>query len=184
MGQTASQNTNFTLNGRQLQFSPNAKPDAWQVRYIIYSHRSMCNEAGSYDHGMRIAMLLIFSLRVAVCCEVIGLPVKNAFKQAQIVFRGKVTEVYDSEVIFQVDRVWKGRVPSRFSMPKLIWSATPCMPGFYKGYVKPGSELLVYARQVPELKVSGYVPTPGSRTAPVEYAIEDLKRLGPGHPPR
>jgi hypothetical protein len=133
---------------------------------------------------MRLAILLIFSLRAAVCCEVTALSVKNALKQAQIVFRARVTEIRASEIIFRVNRVWKGRVPETFSMPNLTWSATPCMPGFYEGYVKSGTELLVYARQVPYLKVSGYVPTPDSRTAPVEYAKQDLKRLGPGHPPK
>ena len=133
---------------------------------------------------MRLAFSLIFSLHAAVGCEVSALSVKQARKQAQIVFRGRVQEVRASEIIFQVNRVWKGRVPAMFSMPKLTWSATPCQPGFYEGHVKPGAELLVYARQVPYLNVSGYVSTPGLRTAPIEYATQDLKRLGPGHPPQ
>lgn len=57
------------------------------------------------------------------------------------------------------------------------------MPGFYRGHVKLGAEMLVYARRVPEW-ANGYIPTPGSRTAPVEYSPEDLKKLGSGHRPK
>jgi hypothetical protein len=130
---------------------------------------------------MRIAILIVLCLRVAAGCEVVASSVKDAVKQAQIVFRGTVTDISDSEITFRVDRVWKGPVTARFSMPKVTWSETPCMPGFYQGHLKLGAEFLVYARRVPEFNVSGYIPTPGSRTAPIEYAAEDLKKLGPGH---
>lgn len=133
---------------------------------------------------MRIAVLIVLFLRVAAGCEVVALSVKNAVKQAQVVFRGTVSDISDSEITFRVDRVWKGPVTASFSMPKVTFSETPCMPGFYAGHLKLGAEFLVYARHVPEFNVHGYIPTPGSRTAPVGYAAEDLKKLGPGHQPK
>jgi len=125
---------------------------------------------------------MVLCLRLCIGCEVVALSVKDAVKRAQIVFRGTVTDISDSEITFRVDRVWKGPVPTKFSMPKIIGGETHCLPGFYKGQVKLGAELLVYARREPY--VSGYIPTPGSRAVPVEYATEDLKKLGSGHQPK
>jgi hypothetical protein len=133
---------------------------------------------------MRVILLMILSLRIGVSCALVAPSVKGAVSRAQIVFRGRITDISDSEITFTVRRVWKGQVQARFSMPKVTWSGTPCLPGFYRGQVKQGAELLVYARRLPEFNVSGYVPTPGSRTAPVEYAAEDLLKLGRGHPPK
>lgn len=132
---------------------------------------------------MRLVVLLTISLGAAICCKVVEPSVKDAVKRAQIVFQGTISEISDSEIIFHVERVWKGRVPARFSIPKITWSETPCMPGFFVGHVKRGAKLLVYARRVPEFNITGYVPTPGSRTALVEYATEDLRMLSPGHSP-
>jgi hypothetical protein len=84
---------------------------------------------------------------------------------------------------FRVERVWKGRVPSVFSMPKVTWISTPCLPGFYESHVYPGFELLVYARHSTQFHVDGYVAEPGSRTTPISNAAEDLKKLGSGRPP-
>jgi hypothetical protein len=132
---------------------------------------------------MRVTFVLLVSLQAALCCEVVEPSVKDAVKQAEIVFRGSITEISESAITFRVDRVWKGHVPAVFSMPKLVWRSTPCMPGFYQGHVSAGAELLVYARRMPGVDGTGYVPSPGSRTAPVQNASEDLKKLGTGRPP-
>ena len=68
-------------------------------------------------------------------------------------------------------------------MPKIEWPDTPCMPGFYQAHVKVGAELLVYARKLSWVKVTGYVPEAGSRTALTRDAREDLQKLGSGHCP-
>ena len=44
--------------------------------------------------------------------------------------------------------------------------------------------LLVYARRMPELNVAGYVPEPGSRTALIRDADDDLNKLGKGRTPK
>ena len=95
---------------------------------------------------MRIAVLIVLCLRVAAGCTVVAPPVKDAVKQAQVVFRGMVTEISDSEITFRVDRVWKGPVTATFSMPKVIWSSSGCLPGFYQGTVKVGTSGLRSAR--------------------------------------
>lgn len=133
---------------------------------------------------MRIAILIFLCLRVADGCEIIPRSVKNAVKHAQVVFRGTVTDISGSEITFRVDRVWKGPVTARFSMPNITWSETPCKAGFYEGNVKQGAEFLVYARRIPEFNASGYIPTPDSRTTLIERATDDLRKLGPGHQPK
>jgi hypothetical protein len=132
---------------------------------------------------MRVTFIVLIGLQAAMCCTVVEPSVRDAVKQAEIVFRGSITEISESAITFRVERVWKGHVPAVFSMPKVVWSSTPCMPGFYQRHVRTGAELLVYARRMPGMDGTGYVPSPGSRTAPVSNAIEDLKKLGAGRPP-
>lgn len=136
-----------------------------------------------YDRSVRAVLLLFITVQTALCCELVVLSVKSAKKQAEIVFRGSITEVRESEIVFHVDRVWKGRVPAVLVMPKIEWLGTPCMPGFYEGHMWAGTELLVYARKIPWLKVNGYVPEAGSRTKLTRDATEDLQKLGDGHRP-
>jgi hypothetical protein len=131
---------------------------------------------------VKTALLLVVAARAALPCEIDTPSVKEALKRAEIVFRGSITEVRDSEIIFRVQRVWKGHVPPVFAMPKII-STAPCMAGFFENRVKVGAELLVYARRVPQISGTGYVAGAASRTALIEDATEDLRRLGRGRPP-
>ena len=128
-----------------------------------------------------MALLMIVS-HAAACCELVEPPVKGALKRAEVVFSGVITDVRPSELVFRVDRVWKGQIPKTFVMPRITWSETPCMPGFYSGWVKEGAAFLVYARRLPSLNINGYVPEAGSRTRLLENATADLKMLGPGRP--
>jgi hypothetical protein len=119
--------------------------------------------------------LLLFIAVQTFCCELVLLSVKSAKKHAEIVFRSSITEVRESEIVFHVDRVWKGRVPAVLVMPRIEWRGTPCMPGFYQDHIWVGTELLVYARKIPWLAVKGYVPEAGSRTKLTRDAAEDLQ---------
>lgn len=125
----------------------------------------------------------MIAAQTAFCCEMIVPSVKGAVKRAEIVFRGSIAEIRESEIVFHVDRVWKGHVPAVFAMPGIVWSSTPCMPGFFQGHVRDGAELLVYARRTPYLNIAGYVTDAGSRTTLVQDASEDLRKLGRGRPP-
>jgi len=49
-------------------------------------------------------------------------------------------------VQFSVSKVWKGDVPTEFEMPAVVVGGS-CL-GFYSFLLKPGNELLVYAKAV------------------------------------
>jgi hypothetical protein len=49
------------------------------------------------------------------------------------------------------------------------------MPGFFQAHVRVGAELLVYARKLSWVDVTGYVPEAGSRTALAQDAKEDMQ---------
>src|SRR5262249_19369492 len=124
-----------------------------------------CARAGRYDRSVKVIFAVIFALQTALCCELVVPDVEGAARRAEIIFRGTITEIRESDIVFRVDRVWKGRVGTVFVMPKIAWRDTPCLPGFYQAHVSVGAELLVYARKLPWLNVTGYIPEAGSRTA-------------------
>ena len=106
---------------------------------------------------MRVALLFVIAVQTALCCDLVLPSVKGAIKNAEIIFRGSVEEIRDAEIVFRVDRVWKGRVPGVFVMPNVVWILTRLSPRFYHGHVKVGAVLLVYAKRMPELNISGFV---------------------------
>jgi hypothetical protein len=134
-------------------------------------------------------------VRMVAGCEIDCKPesVKHAIKREDIVFRGTITQITGSQVIFSVVRVWKGSVPAVLEMPK-IFSAGPCTPGFNEAQIKVGSDLVVYAHWVPALpKLPGFIPPellPGyvvgvcTKTAMAHDALTDLSKLGRGDQPR
>jgi hypothetical protein len=134
--------------------------------------------------NMRSALLLLIAVRTASCCEIVQTSLKQAVRRSEIVFRGSIEDVTTDEIVFRVKRVWKGHVPATCSMPKVISGSSPCSPGFYQHNISVGTELLVFARRMPQFNIDGYLPEPGSHTALIQDAHEDLKKLGNGHPPR
>jgi hypothetical protein len=125
--------------------------------------------------------LLLFSARLGMCGECVLQPIKAEVKHSEVVFRGTITEVNDSQIVFAVQRVFKGRLPAAFAMANF---ATDCCgaPGFAQHLVKTGNELLVYAWKQ-EFFHEGLLTSTCSRTALIQNAAEDLRELGPGHPP-
>ena len=80
---------------------------------------------------MRIGLLLLLlSIRMATCCEYVKPSVKQAVKGSKVIFLGTITQVTDSEIVFVVQRAFKGRIAARFAMPNLMMMGTPCLPGF------------------------------------------------------
>jgi len=133
---------------------------------------------------VRLAVTLLAIINTALGCTVVPYPVKQAAKRADLVFRGSIEQIREAEIVFRVHRVWKGQVSQTIALPKIVWTSTPCMIGFYSAHVRVGAELLVYARRMPELNVAGYVPEPGSRTALIRDADDDLNKLGKGRTPK
>ena len=115
-------------------------------------------------------------------CE-LGTPtVRSAVKQAEIVFRGTITQVRNSEIVFRVEAVWKGRVPPVFAMPKVIATTRLHVRLFGESNQEWGRTPR-RSRRSPQAGGSGDVAQAGSRTALVQDAAEDLRRLGRGRPP-
>lgn len=77
-----------------------------------------------------------------------------AYNDAEVVFEGAVTGIEGAitsgswpagTVHFSVRKVWKGTIPLKFEMPAVVVGGS-CL-GFYSFLLKPGNELLVYARR-------------------------------------
>jgi len=131
---------------------------------------------------MRIGfVLLLLSIHAAKCCECVLPTVKAEFKASEIVFRGTITEIHDSQIVFAVYRVFKGRIPATFAMANFVIDGD-CAPGFARHLVKTGNELLVYAWREEFFK-EGLLTSTCSRTALIHGASEDLRKLGRGYPP-
>ena len=132
---------------------------------------------------LRSACLLVLvsmSAR-AMQCDCVDIGVQRLTHVSDIVFRGTVVEFRgsgdDRIVIFDVSRVWKGRVTKRFEMLAI---ETPCI-GFVPRSLRVGNELLVFASrrkkmylQPPNVYFSQHC---GTREV---KAVSDLRVLGDG----
>jgi hypothetical protein len=177
--------SNFEFYPRNLDSTPRQQEPKARLGDSRCARRSryyLVSACMRYYHSMRGFALLLIASHCASSCKLAEPTVKVATKRAEIVFSGAIVEVRESEIVFSVDRVWKGQISSRIEMPRIMSSA-PCMPGFYQDWVKQGAKFLVYARHMPSLNTDGYVPGAGSRTQLIEDASVDLKQLGRGRPP-
>jgi hypothetical protein len=114
-------------------------------------------------------------------CDCIEAPARQAKQHAEIVFRGSIVGFRDSGdgyklAVFQVSRVWKGRVPATFQMPAVDGDACFAFPA---SLLKIGNDLLVYAREWKNR--SGYYPVAWN-TMLVDI-VKDMQALGPGRRP-
>ena len=137
---------------------------------------------GGIIADMRVAFVLLVSPQAARYCTVVEPSVKDAVKQAEIVFRGRITEISESTITFRVERV-EGACSCRFCDAKAGLAFHAMHARFLQGHVSTGAELLVYARRMPGADGTRYVSGADSRTAPVQNATEDLKKLGTGRWP-
>ncbi len=104
-------------------------------------------------------------------------------KEAEVVFRGTITEISAGNVVFRVDRVWKDDVGPTFNMPD--FRETSACLGFWPAYLQIGNDLLVYAERIPPgSKGDPYITSICTRTNLSSAASEDFKKLGRGKPPR
>jgi hypothetical protein len=133
---------------------------------------------------LRIFVALILGANLGVACESIDLPLKQAKTHADVVFRGTISDYRDSGngykiAVFQVSRVWKGRVGTVVEMSTYPgYSDRPCEGGSTR-LVDVGSDVLVFARKV---KGQDYLTNYWSGTRAVE-GYPYLRQLGPGKPP-
>lgn len=128
-------------------------------------------------------LLLLVSMGLCYGCDCIRLPVKNAKREADIVFLGTITSVRNSgntpRAVFKVTRVWKGNVTDSFEMPALqeVYSCLGFLPK-----VEVGAEILVYARMIVPSDPDYYPLT--CQTTLASKAADQIRDLGSGRKPR
>jgi len=111
--------------------------------------------------------------------------VSSAKRQADVVFRGTITQFRDSEkgyriAIFKVSRVWKGDVHETFEIPAIEEEGGGCS-GFAPRLIRGWNDLLVYATRI--APADDYIITSCSRTA-LASETTDFKQLGQGRTPK
>lgn len=139
--------------------------------------------------GLRLLALLVTAPWIGQSCSCDRITPIQAFGDAAIVFRGRVTKVTmgphtsPGRIIFEVSRVWKGSVPQRFEMMSIV-AGSDCL-GFSAGMMKSGSDLLVYGveRKFGLPPQVGFVTSVCSRSNFIRKAAEDLSSLGAGRAP-
>ncbi|MCX6620041.1 MAG: hypothetical protein NTY38_02975 [Acidobacteria bacterium] len=97
--------------------------------------------------------LCCLSLSLGRACSCDRQSVASAYNNATIVFEGKIVAIEGAvtagswpagTVRFEVTKNWKGDLRSEVEMPAVTVGGS-CL-GFYSFLLKPGSELLVYAK--------------------------------------
>lgn len=132
----------------------------------------------------RLAILVAMSAGFGIACDCEAPSVSSAKRQADVVFRGTITQFRDSGkgwriAVFKVSRVWKGDVRETFEMPAIEEGAA-CF-GFAPRLIRGWNDLLVYATRIaPD---DDYIITSCSRTA-LASETTDFKHLGPGRKPK
>jgi hypothetical protein len=141
-----------------------------------------------------LLVLILFTLleSAGLACTCLPSSVQDGLRQADVVFRGTIKSVSFLEpndpgsrvvVEFEVSRVWKGNLKSRFKMHSVV--ETSFCEGFYRNWLVKGKELVVYAfRGSPWLSGRGYTTNICTRTGPVADRKEDLEQLGEGRLPK
>ena len=132
---------------------------------------------------LRLIAVLFCSMTAVHACDCFTPKISKAKKRADIVFRGRITGFRDTglgyrNIVFAVDRVWKGRVPPTFEMP--VFKEQAACLGFWPDFVQVGRHLLVYAYRLGNPPV--YFTDICSRTSLVENT-KDFAELGLGHKP-
>ena len=132
----------------------------------------------------RFTIVLWASIGVGLACDCVRLPVKEAKRGADIVFRGTVVAMRGSEThqpvaTFKVVRVWKGDVTEIFEMPA-IQEVHGCL-GFGPT-VEVGADLLIYAHRLVPSELDYFPMT--CQTELAAKAMDQIQQLGFGRKPK
>jgi hypothetical protein len=146
--------------------------------------------------SLRFLTILTFSLSIGYACECTEPSVQQKKDNSDLVFRGTITALRDSEkpadladgwvrdtkkiAVFRVSRVWKGKVAETFEMPAV--EETSMCVGFSPDYLKVGSDLLIYARRHRGWGSEYYTGICGQHKLSTD-ADKDFKELGTGSEP-
>jgi hypothetical protein len=147
---------------------------------------SAIERGGGGRHGrpFQVVTALVLGAVLGAACTSVELPLKYAKKGADVIFRGTIREYRDTGkgykiAVFQVSRVWRGRVGQVVEMSTYPgYSDAPCAY-FSTKLLEFGSDELVFARKV---RGQDYLTSYWSGTRSAEY-YPYLRELGPGTPP-
>ena len=140
--------------------------------------------AGHHGGLFRVAVAVILGASLGAACTSVELPLSYTKKGADVIFRGTISEYRDTGkgykiAVFQVSRVWKGRVGRVVEMSTYPGYSDVACAHFSTTLLEIGSDELVFARKV---KGQDYLTNywSGTRSAK-DYPY--LSELGPGRPP-
>ena|ERR1700722_1052479 len=129
----------------------------------------------------RLLLALCILAAATYACEDIELPLKQARRGSEFVFRGTLTAQTFTEgrevLAFHVTRVWKGRVAETFEIPVNALISGCNSPFLLR--VEIGSEFVIFAGRTP---FSGGEYAVGARR--MENAGPWLQEIGPGRKPK
>jgi hypothetical protein len=129
----------------------------------------------------RLLLALWIPAAVAYACTDVEVPVKQAKRGSEFVFRGTITAQTFTDgrevLAFHVTRVWKGRVTETFEIP--VNSLISGCNSPFRSRVEIGTEFVIFA---------GRASLPGGEYAigarRTENADQWLQELGPGRKPK
>ncbi len=102
-----------------------------------------------------VTLLLVWGTMGALACSCTQPTVEEAVHRADAVFLGTIKTLTFAEpnnpgsrviVVFEVSRVWKGRVTKTFEMRSIV--ETTFCEGFFRSDLLVGKQLLVFANRV------------------------------------
>jgi hypothetical protein len=132
----------------------------------------------------RFVIVLWGSIGLGFACDCLRLPVKDAERGADIVFRGTIialrgTETHNPVATFKVVRVWKGNVKETFEMPA-SQESYGCL-GFGPK-VEVSADILVYAHRLVRSDPDYFPMT--CQTELATKAKDQIQQLGFGRKPK
>jgi len=147
---------------------------------------------------LRLCFAISLAAGSTYACGCVEPSVQDKKANADVIFRGTIIALRDAKAatdlpsgwvqdtkklaVFRVTRVWKGDIPETFEMPAV--EETSMCVGFWRPYLKVGSDLLVYARR---LGAAYYTAICGSHELASDAngdPAKDFVVLGPGALPR